>query len=235
MAKEKRFYRGEAIRFGWEVLKKNLLFFVLVLLLTWAVEALFSSPNMAAGRSLFVAPLFSLISFVIGIIVGMAYIRISLRFAGGEKADFSDLWAGYPLFFKYLVGAILYALIVLAGLILLIIPGIIWAIKYQFYGYFVIDQEMPPVAALRKSGQITKGSKWNLFVLGLAFIGIMLLGALACGVGLFAAIPTVMVAHAWVYRKLASQFPDTGVAPPQPIPEQALPQAPGTPPVPPAR
>ncbi len=233
MAKEKKFSRGDAIHFGWEVTKDNLLFFVLILLITWAVQAIFQAPNMARVGHYIIYPFFGLIGLVISIFIGMAYIRISLRFVSGQKADFSDLWASYPLFFKYLVGSILYGLIVLGGLILLIIPGIIWAIKYQFFGYLIIDKEMAPVAAIKRSGEITKDSKVNLFVLWLAFLGITILGALACVVGLFAAIPTVMVAHAWVYRKLDSQVADEMAVPPSPVPA-AMPAPPaGTPPMPP--
>ena len=235
MAKDKKFLRGDAVHFGWEVTKNNLLFLVLIVLITWAISAVFSVPNMAAGRYFFIYPFFSLISFVISIFVGIAYIRIGLRFVAGETAEFSDLWASYPLFFKYLVGSILYGLIVLAGLILLIIPGIIWGIKYQFFGYFIVDKEMPPVEAIRRSGEITKGSKWNLFVLALAFLGITILGAIACGVGLLLAIPTVFVAHAWVYRRLESQTPSQMAAPIETAPP-ATPTTPpaGSPPTPPS-
>ncbi|OFW57919.1 MAG: hypothetical protein A2Y75_11840 [Candidatus Solincola sediminis] len=227
MAKEERFDRGEAIRFGWEITKNNLLFFVLILLITWSVSAIFSVPNMLGGRYIVIFPFFGLIQLVIGVFVGMAYVRISLRFLNGETAEFSDLWASYPFFFNYLVGNILYALIVLGGLILLIVPGIIWGLKYQFYGFFILDQGMGPVAAIKKSGEITNGSKGNLFVLGLEFFGIILLGALACVVGLFAAIPTVIIARAFVYRKLASQAPPQVLAAPS-VPPSTTPMPPGT-------
>jgi uncharacterized membrane protein len=202
---ESKFSMGEAVRFGWEVMKNNLLFFVAVLIITWIVQGIFSVPSSIGWPGHFVFyPFFSIISMIIGVFVGMAYIKIALGFCDGKEADFSDLWTGYPLFFKYLIGSILYGLIVLGGLILLIVPGIIWAIKYSMFGYLIIDREMPPVEALKKSGQITKGSKGNLFLLGLLFLGIVILGALACVVGLFAAIPTVFVAHAFVYRKLVT-------------------------------
>jgi len=236
MAKEKRFDRGEAVRFGWEVTKNNLAFFVLILLITWAVETIFSIPNIGFHRFFVVMPFFGLIQFVIGIFVGMAYIRISLRFVSGETAEFSDLWASYPYFLNYLVGQILYGLIVLAGFILLIVPGIIWAIKYQFVGYLILDKEMAPVAALKRSGEMTKGSKGNLFVLGLIFLGITILGAIACLVGLFAAIPTVMVAHAYVYRKLASQARLETMAAASTVPPAQTPPVPPLtpPPIPPS-
>lgn len=203
----KRFSKGEAIKFGWNAMGNNLVFFVLFLLVVWIISGFFSflgSP-IWGPHIVFFPFAFTFVGWIFSIFVSMAVIKTGLRLsaATGEKAEISDTWSGYPLFFHYLVGGILYGLIVLAGIILLIVPGIIWGIKYSMFGYLIMDQEMTPVAAIKKSGEITKGAKWDLFLLGLLFIGITILGALACVVGLFAAIPTIWVAHAFVYRKLA--------------------------------
>jgi hypothetical protein len=52
----------------------------------------------------------------------------------------------------------------------------------------------------------------HLFLFGLALGGINILGALVFFVGLFATIPTSMVAYAYVYRTLAgdAEIPDEG-------------------------
>jgi uncharacterized membrane protein len=222
-----RFSKKEAIRFGWEAMKNNLVFFILFLLVTWAVSggiSVMGTPYWGP-RIVFFPFIFSIIGWVVSIFIAMAVIKIGLRLsaAGGETADISDVWSAYPLFLNYLVGSVLYGLIVIAGLILLIVPGIIWAIKYSMFGYLIIDREMPPIEALKKSGEITRGAKGDLFLLGLLFFGIAILGALACGVGLFAAIPTIWVAHAFVYRRLAG---GTAVAQTAPAPEAAEPSQP---------
>jgi len=198
----KRFDIGEAVQFGWETLKANLGFFVLVVLIFWVVEGVFSVPQYFAARSVAPVFLFSILSFVASIFIAIATIKVSLPFTYGETADFNDLYNGYTHFLNILLGGILYALIVIGGLILLIVPGIIWAIKYQFFGYLVIDQNMDAVAAIKRSGVITRGSKGNLFLFWLAALGLNLVGLLACGIGLFATIPTVWVANAYIYRKL---------------------------------
>ena len=87
----------------------------------------------------------------------------------------------------------------------MIVPGIIWAIKFQFFSYFIVDKEVGPIEALKKSAAITKGAKWDLFVFG-ALLGLInLAGALCVVVGLFATIPTTMVAIAFIYRKLLAE------------------------------
>jgi uncharacterized membrane protein len=73
----------------------------------------------------------------------------------------------------------------------------------MFFSYFVVDQELGPIEALKRSAEITQGVKGDLFLLGLALGGINLLGAVALLIGLFATIPTAMLATAFVYRRLA--------------------------------
>jgi len=197
-----KFSIGEAVRFGWETMKNNLAFFVVILLITWVADGIPSSLQSLFYDTWALMIILGLIGLVIGLFINMAYVRIGLLFAGGEVADYPDLYLSYPLFWKFLAGSILYGLIVLGGLILLIVPGIIFAVKYQFFMYLIIDQGMDPVESIKRSGEITQGVKWDVFVLDLAFLGINLLGFLVCCVGLFATVPTTMVAMAYVYRRL---------------------------------
>ena len=166
-------------------------------------------PNIIAELLKEDAPILSIIitiaSRVLELIIGMGWIKIALKFCDNEKGKFADLFSCYPLFFKYLFGSILYGLIVLVGIILLIIPGIIWGIKFQFFSYFIIDKGCGPIEALKRSSVITRGAKWNLFLFGLLLVVINLLGAFCLLIGLFATIPTTMVASAFVYRKLLVQ------------------------------
>ncbi len=111
------------------------------------------------------------------------------------------------------MGSILYGLMVLGGLILCVIPGIYLAIRFSFYGYLIIDRDTGPVGALKRSWEITRGSTFELFLLGVVFFGITLLGVLACVVGLFAAVPTIWIAHAHVYRRLEYGAPASQAAP----------------------
>lgn len=203
----KRFLKKEAIRFGWESMKNNLVFFAFFVAIVWIVQVGISLvANPVWGPRIVVL---SFVSFIIGwmvsIFVTIATTKIGLRLssAAGETAEISDVWSGYPRFLDFLIGSVLYGLLVTVGLILFIVPGIYWGIKYSMFGYCIIDKEMPPVAAMKESGKITMGAKWDLFLLGLLFFGIFILGLLACVVGLFAAVPTILVAHAYVYRKLA--------------------------------
>lgn len=194
---------GESVRFGWNTMKSNLGFFVFLLII---VGLIYIVPAILAEVGREDLPVLSgilgVVAAVVQIIAGMGLIRVALKFCDNEQGSLSDLFSCVPLFIKYLLSSILYGLIVLGGTILLVVPGIIWAIKYMFYTYFIVDQELGPIEALKRSAEITQGVKGDLFLLGLALAGINVLGFLALLVGLFATVPTAMVATAFAYRKL---------------------------------
>jgi uncharacterized membrane protein len=218
---DSKFSIGDAVNFSWDAMKNNLGFFLPAVLIIWfagAIPSFFQSLSVYMGTALAAiwSLFFGLVGFVVGIFINMAQIRIGVKFCDGEVADFPDMVSDYQRFLDFLVGSILYFLIVLGGLILLIIPGIYWAVRYHFFGYLILDQGMSPVDAIKKSGQITRGSWWHLFVFALAMFGISLLGILACCVGLLFAIPVIIVSTAYVYRSLLAAAP--AVVEPQPSP-----------------
>lgn len=202
----KSFSKSEAIRFGWNAMKSNLGFFIGFLIV---LGVLYIVPSIIAMRVMEVNVPLGVILYIADIIltmiISMGLVKVALRFCDREKGRFSDLFSHYRLFFKYLFGIILYSLIVFGGLLLLIVPGIIWSIKFYFFDYFIIDKGLGPIEALKKSSAITKGIKWDLFVFFLLLIGINLLGILGLLIGLFVTVPTTMIATAFVYRKLLVQ------------------------------
>ena len=132
----------------------------------------------------------------------LAGIRVALLLRDGKTPDWSktvDLFDGY---LPFLLTIALVGLIVTAGFALMIVPGVIWGLRYAFAPFLAIDRKLEPLAALRESARITHGRKWRLLEFALAMIAVNLLGALALGVGLFISVPTTWLACAFVFRKL---------------------------------
>lgn len=200
---QKRIPIGESISLGWKITKENLWFLVgvaaIVGFFSWIPSYINEKIGQNAG-SIIISTVFYLINTFIAI----GTIRIALNLLDKKKAAYSDLLSDDKTFINYVLGSILYGLIVLAGFILLIVPGIIWGIKYQFYGYLIIDKKMAPVEALKKSAEMTSGLKLELLVFDLALVAIILLGFLVVFVGALVAIPITWLAAAFVYRYLAS-------------------------------
>ena len=210
----KDFSIDEALRFGWNTMKDNFWFFVSIVVVAGVIilipQGIASAlEDSSPGLSF----LFRVIQWIAEIIIGIGLIVISLKFLDGQTPEFKDLFAIQPHFINYLGAAILTALVVIAGFALLIVPGIYWAIKFNFFGYSVVDQGSDPILAMRRSARIAKNVKWKLLGFGLLCFCINILGLICLVVGLFATIPTTMLAYAYVYRKLLGQTESAQIEP----------------------
>ena len=212
----KYFNFTDVIGYGWRVMRANLWFFV-VLVFVWLIitfiptvidiiAAHFLPRTATAFEVLNIAT--TILAFVINIVLVIGMIKIALSFCDERKPTIGTLFDVWGCFWRYVAAGILYTLIILGGTILLIIPGIIWAIKYSLCYYFVIDKGLGPVQAIKASGRTTMGVKWELFGFYILCGLINLLGVLCLLVGIFATYPTVIVATALVYRQLIAQTPE---------------------------
>lgn len=213
--KTKYFNFTDVLGYGWRVMKANLWFFVglgLVFLiisnLTTIVDVSLPHYNLPKLAFATAKVATSIVGWVINIILAIGLIKIALSFCDERKPKFSTLFDAWGCFWRYVGTTILYTLIALSGFILLIVPGIIWAIKFSLCYYFVIDKGLGPIEALKASSRTTMSVKWDLFGFGILCGLINLLGILCLIVGIFAAYPTVIVANALIYRQLSAQTPE---------------------------
>jgi len=203
---KKDFSIEEALQYGWNIMKANIWFFVGVLVVAWAIAGIpHVFANILQRDAVGVSIIFRIIAWAADIIVSIGLITIALKFLDEQVPRFEDLFSFKPYFWKYLGASILTGLVVWAGLILLIIPGIYWALKFQFYGYFVVDQRCEPIESMRRSSQITQSVKWKLLGFGIVLAIINIIGAICLFIGLFVTIPLTLLAYSFVYRKLLGQ------------------------------
>ena len=206
---------GDCIQFGWETFKKRPGILIGAFLLTMLIPSipglLFPGPEVLPGEPppLPTAPelIASLVSLVLGVLATLGAMTFALR-AHDDIAgvQIGDLW-NPEVFWRFLGVEILLAIIVFVGLLLLVVPGVIAAVGLGFSPYLVIDRAKGPIEALKESWRITKGHKWQLFLLGLVIIGINILGLLALVVGLLVSIPVSWLAITHAYRTLQAQKP----------------------------
>ena len=204
------FSKSEALKFGWHTFKKNAGLLIGVQLFVYLVailpQLLGDAFEFIWGEKLVLVFLVNAAVLVLSIFFNIGLVKIYLKLSSSEGASFQDIFYGFraetPLFRSYIIGSILYSLIVIAGLILFIVPGIIWAIKFSFFAYLIVDKGMGPVEALKKSAELTAGAKKDLFLLGLLMILIQLGGILALVVGVLVAAPVNMLAYLYAYRRL---------------------------------
>jgi len=200
----KKFVMGEALRFGWNTVKANLGFFIALLIVAFLIQVI---PRVIGEVIYDKLPIISLVLYLIAtvleIVVSLGLIKVSVNFCDGIKGKLDDLLSSFHLVLGYFAAALVYFIIVVAGLLLFVVPGVIWSIKYSMFPYFIVDQQMGPIEAIKASGKATSGAKWQLFLFGSLLMLVNLGGLLALGIGLFVSIPVAMLSYAYVYRQLA--------------------------------
>ncbi|MDO4566745.1 MAG: DUF975 family protein, partial [Oscillospiraceae bacterium] len=99
--------------------------------------------------------------------------------------------------------------------LLLIVPGVIKAYQYWMVPYILAENPgIDKDRALEISTRTTQGEKMNIFVLQLSFIGWMLLGAIACGVGVLFVGPYPEATYAELYAALRYKAEKEGICQP---------------------
>jgi len=102
---------------------------------------------------------------------------------------------GFARFLSIVGVSILVSLGVFVGLILFIIPGIILALRWSVALPACVVENLGPIAAMRRSADLTKGHRWQIFglfvlIIVVAIIAFAVIGALV-GMGLLAAPETL--------------------------------------------
>lgn len=204
----KRFVIGEAVKFGWKTTKDSIGFFIALIIVAFLIEII---PRVVGD---IIAPRFHIISVilyltatVLDIVVSLGLLKVSIKFCDGKKAKLDDLLSSFNLVLSYFAATLVYLFIVAAGMVLLVIPGLVWSIKYSLFPYFIVDKKLGPIEAIKASGKATIDAKFQLFLFGLLLALINFAGMLAFGIGIFVTIPLSLLAYAYVYRQLSSSGP----------------------------
>ncbi|AZR73373.1 hypothetical protein BBF96_08245 [Anoxybacter fermentans] len=111
----KKFSVQDALRFGWDTLTSNFLFFLGILIVVALIGLLPNFFGILMEETVFLGTIGVIASIVLSVIVYLGLIKISLMFCDNTKGKFADLFSTFPLFFKYISGLILYRLIVMVG------------------------------------------------------------------------------------------------------------------------
>ncbi len=140
--------------------------------------------------------------FVIGPLeLGLA--KYFLKFKRKEDAMIEDLFGGFKLFGKAFFLQLLIWFFTSLWICLFVIPGFVAQLRYSMAFYILYDNpDLTAREALRKSKQMMRGHKGQLFVLGLSFIGWGLLCILTLNIGLFWLVPYIKLSCANFYDGL---------------------------------
>ena len=178
------FSAGAALRFGWETFKRRPWFFIgstlIIMLVSGLIDAFARGIDAAISGSADEPSLLgSVISLVGGTLINMGATAFYLAAHDNPDAvDLSALWHPRP-FLKFLGASILLMLAIVAGLILLIVPGIIFALMFMFTTFIVIDRDAGPIEAIginpkasRMAGIRPSGLLLTVYILSAVLAGV---------------------------------------------------------------
>ena len=146
------------------------------------------------------------VRLALGGVMSMGRATYSLNLIDGAEAKFEDLFTGFRRFYDALIMNVVSILAVFAGALLFVIPGIILGYAYAMAPYILAENPgITGTEALRRSRELMKGHKWELFWLELTFIGWETLAAFTLGIGNLVVTPYKGVSKASFYRDLKVQ------------------------------
>ena len=195
------FSKKEAISYGFKLAKENLFFFIILFVIVMLVSGVMAVLRIVTLHLVVASLVLGFMQLVVNLIIGIGIINICLKFLDNRKPKYKDLFYYKPIV-NYVLASIVEGFIVFVGFLLLIIPGIFFALRLQYTCYLIIDKNFGLIEAIKTSWKITRGNAWNLFFFGILLGLINILGALCLLIGLFVTVPLSMLATTFVYRKL---------------------------------
>jgi len=203
-----------AVQVGWERLQSHFGFLLGVQAVMFAVMTVFSVfTDIAEDGNGWLEFLVGFVSYAVHLLLEMGFILVCLKIIDSAKPEFADLIARLDVLWSYIGASLIVAVLVVAGLVLLIVPGIYVGVRFQFFGFFIVDDGIGPLDSMQRSWEVTEGRVWSLLWLDLILFGINLLGMLLFLVGLFVTVPISTLALAYVYRQLLASTPEEGIEP----------------------
>jgi uncharacterized membrane protein len=185
----------QKIREATSLLIENLALFSSIVLTVWLPGSivlvylrLFVFPEMTGGDELRILAQESRVSSAIELIFGPLYVGAILyaasQFKQGLRATYGESMAhSARRSFKLLMTRIGTGLIVLAGLIALIIPGVFLALRFALIDPIVVLEGVEGANARSLSTKLTKGKRWNIFgTMLLTFVGVFTVAFLVSAV-----------------------------------------------------
>ena len=208
---------GEAIAFGWRAFWRNagpMVTFVLIILLAQLPFVVIAQAASGTATGVVIQAA----AWLVQLLLAMGLIRAALVVCDGRAPDVNLLLQrrGYAAYFLATVVlgvavAVPVALAVLLNsLALLILVGLAIvlpvALTFMLFGYAIVeDPALGPIQALRRSAELTRGSRVQLAGLMVVLGGVNLLGVLACGVGIVVSYGITALSLAYTYRVLGGQ------------------------------
>jgi uncharacterized membrane protein len=202
---------GESLTWGWNKFKDNAGPLVIVMLAAFVgllVGGLVLGLLRSAADNFFTWLLVSAVGqvalFVLGGFLQIGVYQSALAIADGRRVEPAKMFRT-DMLGAFLIATLLTSLMVGIGVVLCILPGIVLAYLTYLTPFYVLDQRMAPVEAIRTSIQVTSSNLATLLPFSIVIFLVYLAGAIACCVGLLVSAPVALLAVTHAYRGISGR------------------------------
>jgi len=229
---------------SWELYRANAKKFLIILVVPFVVSLVASlllrpldDPSVVFPDSLGLLVAGLLLNIIAAIVTIIAEIAIIYSIDDPAKSASEAFRKGLSRFFPFIWVGILTALAVLGGFILLIIPGLIFAVWFSFSYFVLLFEDRRGIAALKQSKHYVQGYFWQvvgrtlalLIVVVITVIVVGLIGSLFGSSGstilqslaTFLIVPLALAYYYWLYQAIRAAKGDLPMpaepAPPIPV------------------
>ena len=133
----------------------------------------------------------------------LSLVRVYMNLTAGGAPEVKDAFSGFDDFWAAFKVSFLTGLFTFLWSLLFVIPGIVKGISYSMSMYILAENKgKPALECINESKAMTDGHKMDLFVLGLSFIGWILLGYITCGIAYIWVLPYMQATFVNAYHSL---------------------------------
>jgi len=222
----------EIIIRAWNIIKEHLPLLVLTVLFMFTLNIIFSVvQDKIMVQTTYRSIIFISAAFLFQAGLNLGMIRISLNMINKKNVYFSLLFSSFHMLIPSVLASLVYICILfiaalpglllliyssggiasinifsILSIILLIAPATYLSVRFQFYNYFLIDEECEIIESLKKSANISHGHILELFVIGAMLSIITLISIIPLGLGLLISIPLSTTTLTYIYMVLSKKI-----------------------------
>lgn len=142
--------------------------------------------------------------------IHLGYTKIALEINDTGKSTVKTLFSCFWMGFKYLCALVLYFIMCLAGLILLILPGLYVMLRLNFFKQIMVDENAGIIESLKKSWELTRGFAGKICLLMLAIMAMSIVSNVMV-IGLVFTTPFLELIMVNSYRQLQGRAESANV------------------------
>jgi uncharacterized membrane protein len=219
---------SSAFAFGWRRMKQYFLDLFLIILILGAVLVPVGMIGSLDGHDTPGGVLLRIFSsaywLLLFVPIDYGASWIFLRAVRGEKFEVKDIFSVFESdYLNVVLSCLLQYAIIGFGIVLFVVPGIVFACRLAFVRYLVLDRKMDAVTAVKESWRMTRGHAGSIFLMGLLCVPIFVAGLVCFGVGVVPAIIWISSGFAAMYFAVSQSEASPAAAPPPPAADAASP------------